>query len=676
MSEQSSRYSSGSVAFGRGGGTVTLVEQTSFCLSAHGGDVLPAAPRRLRRRHADPVAAELRIAGHAPSRLGRAGQRGRGRLRPPHAASRGQADSPLMVLRRADRGRGPGRDPRAAKLRLRPPAHRDHPRRRRRPRGCLDVKQGRTEVAPDVGRKPRASACGSSGARRERRAARRRGAGGRRTHQRVPRPLDRRAAGGGSWSAGHRPLTGPQPCGPPDRCSSAALVRLRAPVLAPTRAPASGVPALVARPGRPPPFGPDPDGLPVVAAGAPWFMTLFGRDSLLTAYMAPLVDHDLALGVLETLARHQGPRVDPATEEQPGRILHECPRRPAPGSLYGTATPRRSSSSCSASACGGACRGAVEPLLPHADRALDVDRAVRRPGRRRVGGVQRLSARGLAEPGLEGLVRTPSSSPTQLARTPIALCEVQGYLYAAFGPGRLARWAGDTDRAEACERRAQPAGRFDEAFWLPEAGTTRWRWTATSAPSTRSPRTSVTAVDRDRRAGAGRRARRPALLPGDVHRVGHSHARVVDPGLQPVELPQRVGLAARHSPVVAGLASYGLTEPRAVSLEAAGRRHGHGGRLPELFCGLSRRRTPSRSHIPRRAPRRPGRQPRRCSCCGPCWGSPRTSRRAGWTSTRSRSTALGARAQRRPRRRRPHPPDCRRHPHPPRPLISGADRSL
>src|SRR3954454_16483259 len=41
MSEQPSRYSSGSVALGRGGGTVTLVEQTSFCLSGHDGDILP-----------------------------------------------------------------------------------------------------------------------------------------------------------------------------------------------------------------------------------------------------------------------------------------------------------------------------------------------------------------------------------------------------------------------------------------------------------------------------------------------------------------------------------------------------------------------------------------------------------------------------------------------------------
>jgi glycogen debranching enzyme-like protein len=62
---------------------------------------------------------------------------------------------------------------------------------------------------------------------------------------------------------------------------------------------------------------------PVVAAGAPWFMALFGRDSLLTSYMSLIVDPVLAVGVLQTLARLQGVRVNPATEEQPGRILHE-----------------------------------------------------------------------------------------------------------------------------------------------------------------------------------------------------------------------------------------------------------------------------------------------------------------------------------------------------------------
>jgi glycogen debranching enzyme len=57
-------------------------------------------------------------------------------------------------------------------------------------------------------------------------------------------------------------------------------------------------------------FDPDFPERTVVAAGAPWFMTLFGRDSLLTAWMALLVDPDLALGVLQTLARFQGSVVD------------------------------------------------------------------------------------------------------------------------------------------------------------------------------------------------------------------------------------------------------------------------------------------------------------------------------------------------------------------------------
>ena len=55
-------------------------------------------------------------------------------------------------------------------------------------------------------------------------------------------------------------------------------------------------------------FDPDHPDRTVVAAGAPWFMTLFGRDSLLTSWMAMLVDPDLALGALQTLARFQGER--------------------------------------------------------------------------------------------------------------------------------------------------------------------------------------------------------------------------------------------------------------------------------------------------------------------------------------------------------------------------------
>lgn len=70
-------------------------------------------------------------------------------------------------------------------------------------------------------------------------------------------------------------------------------------------------------------FDPEHPQAAAVAAGAPWFMALFGRDSLLSSYMALPLDPSLALGTLQTLAGKQGSKVDERTEEQPGRILHE-----------------------------------------------------------------------------------------------------------------------------------------------------------------------------------------------------------------------------------------------------------------------------------------------------------------------------------------------------------------
>ncbi len=125
-------------------------------------------------------------------------------------------------------------------------------------------------------------------------------------------------------------------------------------------------------------FDPDRPDVAAVAAGAPWFMALFGRDSLLSSYMALPLDPSLALGTLQTLARTQGTRVDPRTEEEPGRILHETrlgndfPLAHGGGSTYygsADATPlfvmllaemRR----------WGVTSPAADALLPHADRAL------------------------------------------------------------------------------------------------------------------------------------------------------------------------------------------------------------------------------------------------------------------------------------------------------------------
>jgi len=64
-----------------------------------------------------------------------------------------------------------------------------------------------------------------------------------------------------------------------------------------------------------------------LAAGAPWHMTLFGRDSLIAARMLLPVNRDLAAGTLRALAARQGTRDDPETAEEPGKILHEVRRQ-------------------------------------------------------------------------------------------------------------------------------------------------------------------------------------------------------------------------------------------------------------------------------------------------------------------------------------------------------------
>ncbi|MGZ5418532.1 MAG: amylo-alpha-1,6-glucosidase [Nocardioides sp.] len=63
-----------------------------------------------------------------------------------------------------------------------------------------------------------------------------------------------------------------------------------------------------------------------LAAGAPWFYTMFGRDSLIAARMLLPVDRSLAEGTLRALAARQGTKVDEETAEQPGKILHEVRR--------------------------------------------------------------------------------------------------------------------------------------------------------------------------------------------------------------------------------------------------------------------------------------------------------------------------------------------------------------
>ena len=186
-------------------------------------------------------------------------------------------------------------------------------------------------------------------------------------------------------------------------------------------------------------FDPDYPERVVVAAGAPWFMTVFGRDSLLTAWMALLVDPDLARGVLQTLARFQGKDVDPRHDEEPGRILHEMRFGDAAslslggGSIYygsADATPlfvmllgemRR----------WGVAREMVDELLPNAARAIEwIEQFGDADGDGYV--EYRGPERGLANQGWKDSWDGIRYSDGRVAEAPIALCEVQAYTYGAY----------------------------------------------------------------------------------------------------------------------------------------------------------------------------------------------------------------------------------------------------
>jgi glycogen debranching enzyme len=227
-------------------------------------------------------------------------------------------------------------------------------------------------------------------------------------------------------------------------------------------------------------FDPDHPDRVVVAAGAPWFMTLFGRDSLLTGWMALMVDPSLALGVLETLADLQGDDENPSTEEQPGRILHEVRFGKAPSlSLggghvyYGSvdATPlfvmlagelRR----------WGLADATVETLMPHVDRAMEwLDRYGDTDDDGYVE-YQRANPQGLLHQGWKDSWDGIRFADGELAQPPIALCEVQGYVYGAYlARARFADEAGDhtlatTYRSKASDLKAA----FNRDFWSEEHG--------------------------------------------------------------------------------------------------------------------------------------------------------------------------------------------------------------
>jgi glycogen debranching enzyme len=214
------------------------------------------------------------------------------------------------------------------------------------------------------------------------------------------------------------------------------------------------------------------------AAGLPWFMTLFGRDTLIAAFQTIPLGPESAAAALRALAETQSDVDDPERDAEPGKIVHEIRRGKTAlvwaDRYYGTidATPlflvllselwRWSGDDEIVRELEGAARRALAWIDGPGDR--DGDGFVE---------YQRRSTHGLDNQNWKDSHNSMVFRDGSIAHPPIAPVEAQGYVYdAKLRTAELARriW-GDEETAAQLERQAAALReRFDAAFWLPELG--------------------------------------------------------------------------------------------------------------------------------------------------------------------------------------------------------------
>ncbi len=222
-----------------------------------------------------------------------------------------------------------------------------------------------------------------------------------------------------------------------------------------------------------------PEG-PYPYAGLPWYATTFGRDGLLTAYQYLWLDPGMARGVLAFLAASQATEHDPESDAEPGKILHEA--RHGELAAQGEIPFRRYYGTVDATPLFIGLAGAyyrrtgdldfIRDIWPHIKNALhwidcdgdsDGDGFVE---------YARHTGKGLVQQGWKDSHDSIFHRDGRLADAPIALCEVQGYVYdAKLQAAMLAALLGEP----ALERKLREGAyllkkNFNDAFWCEEIG--------------------------------------------------------------------------------------------------------------------------------------------------------------------------------------------------------------
>lgn len=336
-------------------------------------------------------------------------------------------------------------------------------------------------------------------------------------------------------------------------------------------------------------------------AGLPWFGVPFGRDSLIAALQMLSFNPSVAKGTLLTMAKYQGTKVDPWRDEQPGKIMHELrfgelantnqiPFTP----YYGTidATPlflmllteyvKWTNDVEIVRQLEGNIEAALKWIDEYGDR--DGDLFVE---------YHQQSSKGIANQGWKDSGDSIVHRNGEYAKTPIALSEVQGYVYQGkSGIAEIFEQLGKVERAK--ELRMQAAAlkeKFNQSFWMDDV-----QFYAIALDEKKNQVGTITSnpghvllsnmLDKEKSDAVVKMLLSPKMSSGyGIRTMGEGEA-----GYNPMSYHDGSIWPHDNSMILLGMSKTGYqTEANLVInelIDAAG--HFEYDRLPELFCGYSK----------------------------------------------------------------------------------------